>query len=132
MLAIILETPSLCRSFLEQSRCQQTFLLVLSISHSSSPADLLRTFFLESCGSELALFTVVFLLVRTTALTVGRFLALHYHINCAGFMTASRVIAILTTTWASNIICFCHLFTLGATKIITKSSLKPCSFISRF
>lgn len=43
-------------------------------------------------------------LSTTTAISVDRFLALHYHINYAGSMTASRVIAILTTIWAFNIL----------------------------
>ena len=66
-------------------------------------SELAKDVFLGSLWLKVGFVCCGVSLSTMTAISVDRFLALHYHISYTGFLTASRVIAILTTIWAVNI-----------------------------
>lgn len=107
VLAAILKTPSLQRSpsIVFLSSLAVSDLLVGSVVQPLfTSSGLTQNFFLGSLWLKVGFVCCGFSLSTMTAISLDRFLALHYHINYAGFMTISRVIAILATIWAINIL----------------------------
>ena len=72
-------------------------------------------------------------LMTITAITVDRFLALHYHMRYATFVTESRVKYTLLTIWLINFLMHCfNVWNARVHSLITSISVIICLLISTF
>ena len=107
VLAAILGTPSLRRSqsIVFLSSLAVSDLLVGSVVQPLFIiSGLLQDDFLGSLWLKIGFVSCGVSLCTMTAISLDRFLALHYHLKYSRFMTTSKVKAIITAIWLSNFV----------------------------